>query len=1090
MAASFLSDARRALALAVLTLVATAGASWAQAGRIGGTVTTRDGAAPVPGARVTVVGTALNATTDERGFYSIPNVPAGTYSVRVVAVGFQSVLITNQSVTPGGAATADFTLPPSVFRMDDVVVTGVAEQTRGVKLPFVVEKVSMEDIPVPSRNAVETLQGKMAGVHVVRGNGTPGGGISVQLRGAASINTEGRSTEPLYVVDGVILSESMVDIDALDIQSIEVVKGAAGAALYGARAGNGVIVIQTNRGRMEPEGQTRVTFRSEFGRNDLSKTIQQAQSHFYLQDANGNWIMSQTGQPDTTVSPNDRALATRRGWGMRRDFVRDSTQNTSGAWVRHQYAISDNPYTGATYDNLDLFFNPGTFYTNTGSIAHRTGNTNFLASFSETREQGVVDGLDGYKRRGGRVNVDHRLAGQLDFSASAYYSQSLADDPQGGENAFYGLNFYPIDVNLLELNPAPRDSNDFLINPDAQVVEANPIYSARNNDEQHRRSRFLGNVRARWRPTTIFDVEADFSVDRADRNRTFYFFKGFRTVDAPFEDPGLLRKDNLTDQSINASLTAALTKSFGGFNTVTKARALIERADENFFEAEANELVVGSVEDLDAANPNLNQITSSNEAIRSAGYFLSTQVDFQDKYIVDALIRRDGSSLFGAAERWQWYYRLSGAYRLSEEPWWPLGGVFSEFKLRASQGTAGGRPRFSAQYETYDLDQGAVEKATLGNRDLRPEFSKETELGTDMIAWGRLALGVTYAKSVVKDQLLLVPLPGYVGFANQWRNAGTLESKTWEASLEASLVQGRDFNWNMSLVGDRTRQVISEFDLPAQVQDGIYYIRPGERLGTMYGHRWATTCGEVFSPTAGFGQNCDQFAVNDDGYLVAVGSGNTWTDGIDKNLYGSTISIGGVNYAWGLPFYAQEVVTDPATGQLDTSNFLPMGNTFPDINLGWSNTINFKGLTVYTLFDGSFGGEVYNNTRQWPARELNAWEVDQSGKPENQKKTIDYYTRLYDVNADNSHYVEDGSFVKFRELQVRYAFDVGGTGLFGGLVQRVAVSLIGRNLHTWTDYSGYDPEVTLNATSPVWKRYDAFDYPSFRSITGSIELEF
>jgi hypothetical protein len=359
-----------------------------------------------------------------------------------------------------------------------------------------------------------------------------------------------------------------------------------------------------------------------------------------------------------------------------------------------------------------------------------------------------------------------------------------------------------------------------------------------------------------------------------------------------------------------------------------------------------------------------------------------------------------------------------------------------------------------------------------------------------MIAWGRLSLGVTYAKSVVQDQLLRVPLPGYVGFEDQWRNAGTLESKTWEGTLEAALVQGSNFNWSASLIADRTRQRITQFDLPAQLQDGIYYIRPGEQLGTMYGHRWAKNCAEIFSPSAGFGQNCDLFAVNDDGYLVPVGAGNTWTDGIDKNLYGSRLIIGGVTYDWGLPFRAQEVVTDPATGQLDTTDFLPMGNTFPKVNLGLTNSLTIKGLRIYTLFDGSLGGQIYNNTRQWPHREHNAWETDQAGKAENQKKSIDYYTRLYNVNANNSHFVEPGWFIKFRELQLNYSFDLRGSGVFGGLIKRVGVSVIGRNLHTWTDYSGYDPEVTLAAGSPVWKRYDAFDYPPFRTITGAIELEF
>ena len=1081
---SWFSRCSRGIVFAALALLVAASSAVGQTGRVEGRVTAELTGEPLPGARIRIAGTALTAVTDANGFYSIADVPVGSHTIRVAALEFRPRTVTNQAVAAGETLTVPFVLERIPFDLDEVVVTGVAEETPRIKLANVVERLSAEDMPVAAINTVESLRGKMPGVRVLRAEGTPGSAPSVQLRGSASLNVEGRSNEPLYLVDGVILAAEMVDIDALEVASVEVVKGAAASALYGARAANGVISIRTNRGRSELEGQTRFTFRSEFGVNNLERKIPQAQTHWYQVDADGNWIMTKriNNEPtDTLVSPSDRAVATRRGWRTKQDLVTGPLGN--------RYAISDNRFPGVTYDNLDRFFDPGTFYTNTGTLAHRAANSNFLASFSDTRESGVVGGSDGYRRRGARLNLDHRVGGRLDFSGSAFYSQSIADDPEGGENAFYGLNFYPIDVNLLELNPNPRDANDVLINPDASVVEANPIYSARNNNEQHRRSRFLGSLRARWRPAAFFDLESEFSFDRADRNRSFYFFRGFRTVDAPFESPGQLTKDNRLDQAINASLTATFTRSFADLRTVTRARALVERAEREEFSAEANRLVASDVKDLDAGDPTLNDISSERREIRSLGYFLSTQLDFKDRYILDALVRRDGSSLFGADERWQWYYRLSGAYRLSEEPWWPFGSTVNEFKLRASRGTAGGRPNFFAQYETYDVSQGQVSKATLGNKELKPELVTETEVGVDLIALGQLSVGLTYAKSVSEDQILRVPLTGYFGFEDQWKNAGTLDSKTWELSLEASIVDRPQLSWRMSLVADRTKQFITALSVPSFLQNGIYFIRPGEQLGNMYGHRWTTSCSEIFSPTAGFGASCDQFSRNDDGYLVPVGTGNTWTDGIDKNLYGSTVTIDGVRYAWGLPVRAQEIVTNPQTGQVDTTDFLLIGNTFPDFNVGFGNTVRYKGFTLYALFDVQVGGDIYNNTRQWPHREHNAWETDQSGKPENHKKPIDYYTRLYDVNADNSHFVEDGSFVKFRELQLQYAFDVPSR-FFGGRVNRVGVSLIGRNLFTWSKYTGYDPEVVIGPGEPVWKRYDAFDYPNFRTFTASITLEF
>jgi len=381
------SEWSRSVVLAALSLLLAASSALAQTGRVDGRVTSELDGAPILGARIRIVGTTLTGISDPNGSFSIADVPAGTYSIRVVAVEYRSRTATNQTVVAGETLTLSFALSAVPFSLEEIVVTGVAEETQAAKLPFVVERLSGEDIPVAGINAVESIRGKMPGVRIVRAQGTPGSPVSVQLRGAASINVEGRSNEPLYVVDGVILTASMVDIDALDINSIEVVKGAAGAALYGARAASGVISIRTNRGRSMLEGQTGFTFRTEVGANQVERKIPQSQSHWYQMDANGNWIMTRRiagVDVDTLVSPNDRARATRLGWRTKIDYVTDSLGTAL-------YAIADNPFPGVTYDNLDRFFNPGTFYTNTGTLTHRAGNTNFLASFNETKEGGVID---------------------------------------------------------------------------------------------------------------------------------------------------------------------------------------------------------------------------------------------------------------------------------------------------------------------------------------------------------------------------------------------------------------------------------------------------------------------------------------------------------------------------------------------------------------------------------------------------------------------------------------------------------------------------------------------------------------------------
>jgi TonB-linked SusC/RagA family outer membrane protein len=1112
------------LAFTALTVLLGAGTAFAQASRVEGTVRNAQSRDPIANARVSVVGTDLFATTNENGYYAVENVPVGTYDVRVQVIGFQSVVFTNQRVAAGIPTTVNYQLQPSILRIEGVVVTGVAEQTQAIKLPFTVAQVGSEELPVPMQSAEEAIRGKVAGVRIVKGEGTPGSGANVVLRGATSISSAGRSNEPLYVVDGVILAgsavgdmgdpnaarrSSMVDIDALDIESIEVVKGAAAAALYGARAANGVVSITTRRGSEIPDGETSIILRGEYGQNGIENYIPQSQSHWFITEG-GQWmgtVPRLAGHPDcialgfapdepcsvdSLVGANERAFASRTTeWRPSVDEV-DAVDGGS-------YIISDNAFPGVTYDNLDRFYAPGSFYTNSVSVSHRTGSTNFRASAHTTRETGVVEGVDGYIRRGARVNVDHRIGRTFDFSASGYYSQSNSDDPQGGENAFYSLNFYPIDVDLLELYPEEerRDSNDFLIDPDPLVVESNPIYSSRtrNNDEEHTRGRVLGSFGLRWRPTDVFDIKWDMSFDRSDRNDTWYFFKGFRTVDPDPINSGQLTKQNAYDQAINTSLDLTFVKRFGDLATNTKIRGLLERQEGEWFWGRGNDLRVGEVKDQDMSDTEKSYVESGTSEIRSIGYFLSTQLDYKDRYIIDALVRRDGSSLFGEENRWKFYYRAGLAYRLSEESFWNFG-FWDELKLRASIGTAGGRPGFLAQYETYEVAGGNVTKGNLGNTQLLPEHATEIELGADMIFGGKMSIGVTYADNKVEDQILLVPLAGYYGFSNQWRNAGTLEGNTWEGSLQWAVLQQQNVTWTLNFVIDRTRQQITEFDLPAYREDmgsgyDVFYMREGEKLGTMYGNRWATTCGELIGYFADPSQYCSEFAMNSDGYLVAVGS-NGVGEGISGNLWGSSVTIGGETFNWGMPIKGFGVDTSDVAGTavIDTVDYVRIGNTQPDFNYGIGSSFRYKGFTIYALFDGQSGGQIYNGTRQWSHRDGNSWEVDQGAKPDAEKKPLVYWQTLYNVNDNNSHFVESGTFTKFRELSLTYTFNRSQLeGFLGGVFNRLSFSLIGRNLVTWTDYTGYDPEVANNDTGAIY-RVDDFDYPNYRTFTGSIEIEF
>ncbi|HEV2641062.1 MAG TPA: carboxypeptidase regulatory-like domain-containing protein, partial [Candidatus Elarobacter sp.] len=283
----------------------------ASTGRVVGTVVDSATGAPLIGVQVTVAGGRLGAVTDAEGRYTIAGVSAATHTIEARRLGFRPSTRSGLSIAPGAASTVDFRLAAVPLALEGIVSTGVVDPTSGTRVPFTVGKIDAENIPVQASNAVESVQGKIAGVTVVP-SGQPGTGTDIVLRSPTSIN---KSNTPLIVVDGVILSQSFsgstADLESLDIESIEVVKGAAAASLYGSRASAGVIQIRTKRGAGITEGPTKVTVRSEIGSNSIANKKHWASSHYYMVDSGATTYVSATGAPVQRAARVPKPLYTR-----------------------------------------------------------------------------------------------------------------------------------------------------------------------------------------------------------------------------------------------------------------------------------------------------------------------------------------------------------------------------------------------------------------------------------------------------------------------------------------------------------------------------------------------------------------------------------------------------------------------------------------------------------------------------------------------------------------------------------------------------------------------------------------------------------
>ncbi len=1006
---------------------------------ITGRVTNEQGAA-IAGANVAIPTLGVGGQADGSGNYRF-TVPADRANGQTVSVTGRYIGFAQQqrpvALTPG-TQTLNFSLAADPFNLTEVVVTGVATGTEQRKLPFTVARVSEEQISqVPASSPVTALAGKVAGAHISVGTGNPGAAPAIRLRGSTNLAIGGSS--PLIIVDGIVTRSNISDLDANGIESIEILKGATASSYYGSNAANGVINITTKRGRNLPEGSVQIISRNEYGKASIQHWVPLNTSHPYLLNPDGNIFLT-SGGSRVTVS---------------------------------QFMDQPFPTTGpnAWRDQLQEWMKNGEFYSSNAQVGLRRANTNFSSSFTTDHNAGVIPLRKGQYRQNARVNVDQGLGDKLDLSLSMTYG-SVKNDTRtttlsGQVDDWFALLQAPPDVDLRTPwnDPTGKDTTLYwrqLPPVRSPSARGNPLYSLANEDYTLQRDRFLGSASARYRPLSWLNFDANYGTDRLAARERQYNFRGYQTsVGTP--GTGFLLRNGRNDASWNGQIAStAMGNFFNAINTTTRIATIYEQRRGNFFSAQSTKLNIFRVPDLDAVDPTQITVGSDDQLERNINYLASQTLDIKDRYIIDAMWRRDGSSLFGSDNRWKNFYRVSGAWRVSED--FKIPGV-QEFKLRGGRGTAGLRPEFFDQYETYSVRGGSISKSQVGNKQLRPAVATEDEFGLNLAFLDRFNLELVQANRTTRGAFLNVPLSlaQSGGFTNQVQNAADVSARTTELSLQTQVFTRPDMSYSFTLTGDRTRQKIDRlgrapFRVPglSQGQDMFYY-KEGQPLGIMYGLKWIRSFAELKENPLNAAAVETDYSVNPLGYLVRTAAPGTL--------------IRYVNAAG----EQQHVI----------------GNVNPSFSWGLSNNFRWNSFNVYALFDGQRGGDIYNFTKQWMFQDLRHGDMDMRGKAANEKVPFSVFTQsLYNGLVASDYFVEDGSYVKLRELSVSYTLGeqlmrVAGLNRFANGVK---LALIGRNLYTWTDYSGFDPDVTAGGDFNF--RVDGFRYPNFRTITGQVELTF
>ena len=1046
---------------------------------IAGKVTSADNGEPLGGATLTVANTNLRTGTTADGSYRITlgaNFAVGQkVSVTARYIGHKPVteVVTLQAAMP----EVDFKLPEDVFHLEEVVVTGTASATSAKDLSFAVAKVTSDEVPVPGMSALEGLAGKVAGAQFVPTTAEPGGDVAIRLRGSTSI---GGRQDPLYIVDGVIDRFGLADIAPEDIERVEIIKGAAASSLYGSDAANGVVQIFTKRGRNLAEGSLKVTMRTEAGMNQMPNRMQFSQSHYYCIASD---IGKNEGCDGGTVDPTTNYVL-----------------NTTGGRIAKNDGIEDNPYS-VYYDSWDAIVKTGNWWTGYISAGERRGNTNFNTSFENTRNQGVITGVGGYNRQNFRMNLDQQFAPNVNGSFSAFYANSTnkqASEGNGGNNPFFNLMFLDPDVNILK--PDSAWGYDCVLPYHEVANQANPLCELANVKIETDRNRFTGAGNLRWAIQPWLTAEGNFAYDQ--ENQTYSNVVPFGLPNAQgVAGTGSIDKRALNNFTYNGGATLTADWTSGILHNTTKVGSYVENEVNHAFETYDGTFIVHNVPEFAGADAGSARASSGDSTIRNRQYLAVSTFTLKDRYILDGLVRRDGSSLFGPQNRWATYFRVSGAWRVTQDINIP--GV-DEWKLRASYGTAGLRPNFSDQYQILAVNPGGFTKQTLGNPLLKPAHSGEMELGTDLaFGGGRFSLEYNYSRKNTTDQLLLVDLPAVAGFKQQWQNTGALRSETHEVSLGVQVVQSRNANVQLNITGDRSRQLITQWDLPERQygfgqMPATFFLGQGSDLGAMYGDHFVRNVNELYDDPAKAADKTttwspDSVMINEDGYVVR------------KSTYGTANEQ---------PIkYVKCVQTDASGACTRTTTNVLIGNANPDFTMGFNLSMTIHRFTLNGLLNWQKGGNIYNGTRQWALQAGRDKVQDQSTKPQNDpqcgtlggggngtslavgscpRKAAPYYgVGIYNGLSPDDFFVEPGSYAKLKELSVGYAFNSDELRHIGlGAFDNLRLSFVARNLFTITNYSGMDPEISGLEGDPFQVRMDWFQYPQYRTFSTVVELTF
>jgi len=1043
----------------------------AQAQRVSGTVTSATDGQPLPGVGVIEKGTTNGVSTDLDGSFTI-TLRGGAPAV----LAFQCLGYAPQEIAvQKGQSALDVKLADDTQIVEDVVVIGYGTVKRS-DVTGSVASVSADKLKTTAiTNADQMLQGRVSGVQVTQNSGAPGGAASIRVRGAASITS---SNEPLYVIDGIPFSGDGTDIGGFDwaggsngqskvnplstiapsdIVSMDVLKDASATAIYGAAGANGVVIINTRRGE---KGSVKLNYDGQFAVQTAAKKIEMMNLSQYAQ------YQKELSQLYPAVDVDE--------------------------------AFLDPSILGEGTDWQDAIFRTAYMHSHSLSLSGGSEKFQFAASAGYMNQDGTIDGSS-FERYNARFNGDGTVNSWLKAGGSLAFTHTdeIITRQDGNDGVIMqALTMQPsVPVYDFEGNFAGPTS---IYGSSAY----NPLWQARMQNNSLVRNRVMGNFYLQVDPVKNLNIRSEFGYDLSDnKNKSFIPSYDFGN--------GVANSLNQMYQREEHSIFW-IWKNFATYNvTFCEKHNLSVMAG---FEAQKSAWEGISLRKTGFSTNDIPVMTEDGTFGSNSGWkdeatkasvFGRVNYNYDERYLLTATLRADGSSKFGSNHVWGYFPSAAFAWRISNEQFLRNSQTVSNLKLRLGYGKVGNDNIGTYKYGSTMLAMlspftgSAYRVLNISNPDLMWEASEQYNVGLDLGLWNnRLTITLDAYQKQSQKLLLQVSVPSYLGGSDQWDiqtpvvNIGQTRNRGFDLSINAVPVQKGDFAWNSTLVVSLNRNKVMALNDDSQVLYGgigTYFsaafntaslIKVGQPMGVFYGY-----------VTDGYFE--DEQDVLSSAVQVEDGS----NPGL--NLYNKTsgVWVGDVKF--------KDLNND---GRIDDNDQTIIGDPNPDFTFGFNNTFTYKNLELTVGLTGVCGGDILNVARYRTEAMNNQWDnqsvrvinraqigVDEAGNARllNGSAATAPRPALNDINGNNrmsDRWIEDGSYLRIQNITLGYNLPQRWLKKCGIASIRVYATL--QNVYTWTGYSGYDPEIGAFNQSALMQNYDVGRYPTPRMYTFGLNIGF